>query len=279
MYTKNKSNINNILVFLFCGIFIIASTDLNNAADYTIELYKFFLRGVIIHDRFFSIFDILLFIIFFWIITEIGINYNTATKSEKFLVVFAWITFILNMVNPNNQTESLILGLPLLEDTSMYSSLLFLTSIYLIKDNKEFVLLLKKIVPLLLFFVTIRAIVQLLSFAVGGGNANFFGVRSVLTENDTLLIFNFAQFIFLVLFLSSKNIKYLIISLVLILVQILSFRRSNLFLCIFVNLLILTVNFNISRKKGRNFLLIFPILIVVLFVSAQLFDDLNILNN
>jgi len=280
MYTQSKSRINTILIFFFCGIFIFASHDGNNASDYTKQLTNLFLSGIILHSRFFSIFDFLLIFISIWIITEVGIKYGAATKSEKFLVLFAYIYLIANLFNPNNsETNYSVLGLPLLVNVSSYTSLLFLTSIYLIKDNKEFALLLKKIVPMILSFAVIRAVFQLILYVFGMGNDNFFGVKSALTEDDTLLILILSQNIFLALFLSYRRNKYLIFSLILFLVQLLSFRRTNLFIAIFSFSIIIIAYYIINRKKRGMFLFYFFVLSIVLLIFIQSQDELNFLDN
>jgi hypothetical protein len=104
----------------------------------------------------------------------------------------------------------------------------------------------------------------------------FGGHKSILMAEDILLIFVFFQILFLHIYNKNKNKTYLFLSILLIGVQILSFRRSGFFLTILVNTLYFTISHKSSKIKIKLF--IYPSLIILFaIISFNFTDILNIL--
>lgn|GEM_PF-7078485 len=256
---KISSNYWKFLILIFGIVFTIAPGDYyNNAIDRSIVLHNILLKGIIFNEHFFSIFDILIILISIKIIRDFGLSLKSAKSGEKLIFFFSILCFIFLMINPNNSTSNPVLGMPLFSDVSNYSHLIFLTAIFFVKFDDAFIIFFKKFTKAVLILILIWSFYLLILWLMGRGNFGFFGVNSILTEDDTLFIIGFAQIVFLALYLIKKEKYLLISSIFLFIVQVLSFRRSGLFVAILASstlLLIYYVKYISTTKKITTFVL------------------------
>ncbi len=256
---KISSNYWKVLIFIFGIVFTIAPGDYyNNAMDRSIILHNLLLKGIIFNEHFFSVFDVLIILISFKIVRDFGLSLRSAKTGEKLIFIFSILSFIFLMINPNNSTNNPIFGMPLFSDVSNYSHLIFLTAIFFVKFDDAFVIFLKKFTRTVLILILIWSFYLFILWIMGKGNYGFFGINSILTEDDTLFIIGFAQVIFLTLYLIKREKYFLLSSIFLFIVQILSFRRSGLFVTILASstvLLIYYVKYVSTTKKVTTFVL------------------------
>lgn len=228
-----------LLLLIFSLIMIFVSVNSYIFTPTAEKLNKIFFLSIGF-AHFFSVLDLLVILISMLLIMEFRLNYSRTSKTAKFVFAFAIICYVLKMVNPNNSSANPIFGLPLFSDISNYTYLLFLGTILFI-SNGSFVVFIKKLFPIISAIVIIRCIILFGLWLAGKGNYLFWGVNSILLETDTLLIFAFFQNIFFVLYLIKNQKKYLICWGILLLIQIMSFRRSAFYVAFLTNIAIYAI--------------------------------------
>jgi len=251
----NNQYINNIesrftpfiklVMIIFSLIFVFASIDTYRSLDSTIFLNKIFLRGVG-NEHFFSLFEIVFIFMVFLISMKFRVNIKSSSNISKTLFFIVILTFILKMLNPNNDSNNPILGMPLLSDVSNYTFIL-LAYFSLFLDDKVYMIFLKKILYYVSIILTVRVFYLFILWFMGKGNYAF-GANSTLNEGDTLFIVAFFQIAFFALYLINKEKKYLILWIVYLLFQIFSYRRSALAVALSANAL--SYIFILLKGKG-----------------------------
>ena len=125
----NNQNINSIevrftpfiklIMILFSFIFVFASIETYRSLDSTVFFNKFFLTGVG-HEHFFSLFEIVFILLAFLMLIKFHSNKKSASNISKAVFFLVVLTFILKMLNPNNDSSNPILGMPLFSNTSNF---------------------------------------------------------------------------------------------------------------------------------------------------------------
>lgn len=274
-YVQNIKNTRSflLLLFLYSSIFVFVSINGYTFTETAEYLFKIFLSGIG-NDHFFSIFDFIVILISLGIIRNFNVNYQNASGIEKTIFWFAVLCFMLKMVNPNNASANPIFGLPLLSDSSNYLYILFLGVIFFLRRD-DFLIFIRSLFKIVTPLVIIRSIILLFYWALGKGNY-FFGVNSAVLENDTLLIFGLFQNVFLCFFLISKKKKYLVASILVGLVSILSYRRGPVFVSCGTSLVLLFIYFIKNTSLLAKNLILVCMSIMVLY--GFMFYDFNSLS-
>jgi hypothetical protein len=161
-------------------------------------------------------------------------------KGEIAIVIFSFVAYILVLLNPNTPlvpVELLLDSLPIL----LFPLLLFS---FLRLDDEYLAAVLKFLLSTAVWLAVVRGLWLFAWFLAGKGSHAFYKVNATLSEGDVLYFFAFLQLIVLGLYIALKEPKYLVASLVLFLIIILSFRRTWVALTLFGSLgLILTYIF------------------------------------
>ena len=223
-----------LIMILFSFIFVFASIDTYKSLDSTISFNKIFFR-VIGHEKFFSLFEIVFIFMVFLISMKFRVKKKSSSNISKIVFFIVILTFILKMLNPNNDSNNPILGMPLFSDISNFTFIL-LAYFSLFLDEKAYMVFFKKLFYYIGIILTVRVFYLLLLWLLGKGNYGF-GANSTLTESDTLYLVAFFQIAFFTLYLINKEKKYLILWIVYLLFQILSYRRSALAVALSANAL------------------------------------------
>jgi len=276
-----NQNINNIesrftpfiklIMIIFSFIFVFASIDTYRSLDSTIFFNKIFLRGVG-HEHFFSLFEIVFIFMVFLILMKFRVKGESSSNISKIVFFFVVLTFILKMLNPNNDPSNPILGMPLFSDISNYSFIL-LVYFSLFLDEKVYMVFLKKIFYYVGVILAIRVFYLFLLWLMGKGNYAF-GANSTLNEGDTLYIVAFYQIAFFALYLIYKKKKYLVLWLVYLLFQIFSYRRSALGVALSANVLLYV--FILLREKNLRSKLILIAGIILIYGAINNIDKINL---
>ncbi len=267
-----KQHINNIearftpfikgVMVLFSFIFVFASIAIYRMLSSTLLLNKIFIQGFI-HSHFFSLFEIIFIIMVFLLLMKFRVKKESHSNISKIVFILILLTFILKMLNPNNDSNNPILGMPLFSDISNFTFIL-LAYFSLFQDEKVYMIFLRKLFYYIGVILTIRVFYLFFLFGTGKGYYGF-GVNSTLGESDLLFIIAFYQIALFALFLIYKKKKYLVLWLVYLLFQIFSYRRSALGVALSAN--VLCYIFILLKGKGikNKAILIFGI---VLFYGA-----------
>ena len=270
----------SLVLLIFSIVFVIASEyQIWPQLDRTVFLSKIFHDGIL-HPAFFSIFQLLIIILSLYLIKKSGLRLIRPCNKELYLYLSTIIYFLFIMINPNNHTDNPILGLPLLSEISYYTHFLFLAAFLFIKKD-IFIIFVGKFIKIIMIVSIIWAAILFILWLFGKGNYSLFGIRSVLTEEDTLFIFSFVQLIFLLQYYLYKRIRYLIIWGFLMFFLILSFRRS----CVMISFLTsfsLIILYNISIKHKLNKIVVFfmsfflLVFLVIPFIATSFNVDIYV---
>jgi len=266
----------SLLLLVMAIIFVFVSQD-PNIADQTLQtvlLQNLFFHNFI-HPHF-SIFQFLFILLIFYIFRQGRVTLANSTFVERTIVFATGINIIFLMVNPNNDTENPILGMPLLSDPSIYVSLLLMFALFLNRNKLLIVAILKKLFIYILWIAALRALMLLILFFIGFGNITFFGVTSTLMEEDTLILFVLTSGIFLVLYFIRKKKIYLVVWFIFLFVQLLSFRRSGTLSFFLVNLTILIVHYfyGFNARKKTIVFFVLPLLVFGFITIVGSYDSL-----
>ncbi|HRU92724.1 MAG TPA: hypothetical protein P5268_06810, partial [Candidatus Marinimicrobia bacterium] len=237
-----KNSFNNIesrftpfikpMMILFSFIFVFGSIDTYRSLDSTLKFNRLFIQGFG-HPHFFSLFEIVFIFLLFLIVMEFGIKWESSSNISRLLFFMVVLTFALKMLNPNNEPDNPILGMPLFSDISNYTFIL-LAGFSLFLDDKVYIVFIKKLFYYVGIILSLRVFYLFLLWLMGKGNY-YFGANSTTNESDTLYIIAFFQIAFFALYLINKERKYLILWLVFLLFQIFSYRRSALAVALSAN--------------------------------------------
>lgn len=261
-----NNQILRILIILFALMFVFISSDSNlkYQSDITLFFRKLFYNGLF-HPRLFKLFDYLVILFSLSLINRYGINYIYNSKLLKLIFFLTIINTIFIFVNPNHAAEYMFLGLPLLSDISLYTGIIFTFSIFFVKEE-GFLYFIKEFGKFVLLFASVKALFLFFLWFNGQG-FSFWGFYSILMEEDNLLLFAFLQLLAFYLYNKTKTKKYFFIWVIFFLIEILSFRRSGLFVSVLTIILYLIYsnlrNSSVTKKTGFVFalLLIFFILL------------------
>ncbi len=261
------------LLLITALIFAFVSIDYYVLTPFGKSLNDKFVSGIG-NPHFFSLFDVMIMLICINLIYEYGLSFKAMTLPTILVFTFALTCFVLKLANPNNNSSNPILGLPLFSEVRNYTYVIFLTTLLFLRKD-ILLIFLRKVFVFFVYVIVIRSIILLVLFAAKGGHSFFFGIKSVLIEEDSLLIFGFFQSILLALyFIRPKEKKYIIGWGILLLIQIFSSRRSPLFISLIVNAFIFLLYYiremNISKK-----LIILMIVLLAIFILPTLISNIS----
>jgi hypothetical protein len=121
--------------------------------------------------------------------------------------------------------------------------------------------------------VLIRVLIHYVLYLNGIGNTNFRLGLQILTEDDSLFVFAFAQILFVASFLINKKKRYLLFAAALAVFQFLTLRRSALFVSLFGVLVLLTWYFLYHRGFVMKIVYV-VILIASLIIIPSIMESL-----
>jgi len=253
----------SLLLFAIAFLIVFVSQDPNilEQTTQTIFLKNLFFKNFI-HPHF-SIFQFLFIILAFYLFKQGNVSLANSTTLEKIIVFATGINITLLMINPNNDTKNPILGLPLLSDPSIFVALFLMVAVFLNRNKLLIIAILHKVSIYVFWIAALRALLLMVLYLMGIGNVSLFGVATILMEEDTLILFVLISGIFLTLYLISKQNKFLIVWFIILLVQLLSFRRSGTLSFFLVNSIILLVHYFYGLNVRRKTITFFSVLLLV----------------
>ncbi|MBN2638856.1 MAG: oligosaccharide repeat unit polymerase [Bacteroidales bacterium] len=236
-----------------------------------ITFYDLFQEGIF-NPAFFSIFQIFVVTISFYLIIKYNHGLAYSSVSEKLLYFSSYLYVALILLNPNNHSKNPILGLPLFSDISNYIYILFMYSIFFIKETKVVISILRWFFHFFVIFMLMRLLVALIMFFLGYSTPIELH-SSVLEEDDTLLFTAFLQIFFLFKFYVERKKKFVILSILLFFFIILSFRRGSTFIALITS----TILYLTTIFQKRRFLLFFGIIFMFVILAIYGQDILSFL--
>lgn len=236
---KKKIDIINILLFLIISIIIFVSNNTQAYTGWPIKelMHKYFMEGILFHERFLSILDIL--ILWLCFILEFRYKGFTKKKGRKYnILIFATvITIFFKIINPNNSVpgNDLYTIVYRMNDFILLFLLIELFALrpivfyhYFIKNAGKYFIYLS------LSKIGINAILYLVGYPEYFANY----IPSTLSEMDGGLFIAFTHSIFFFLYLSTKKNKYLIVLFFILVFQILTIKRTGLSLSLITDILL-----------------------------------------
>jgi hypothetical protein len=229
------------LMCVFALVYVFVTQDDYHAAPFAHRLYL-----IILADRFpphgnavLSIFDIIVFLLSMAFIYKFGLVFWRTHLVLKLLFAYSVVWFVLNTINPNNQPSGL--GWPISVDFEFLTYLSFLLAVCFLREG-GFIALSRRFFTLICGFVVGRSFLLLVLWGMGKGSTAFFGQNATLTEGDNLLVFAFVQAVVFALYLQRRTRILLLSWVILFLVQLLSFRRTGLFIALATNFITLALH-------------------------------------
>jgi len=271
---NNKTNIIDrkaisffsIAVFAFCLIFVfITNSVYTYPTDIALFLNRIFLQGII-GGQMFSIFELIVIALSLSLINKYHISLKNSLRTEKFIFVFLIVSILFKYINPNNITSASFLGIPLYGVTTDFIHIVFLSALFFTINVNQLFAVLRKIAVTIVIMMLLRAGVLLVLVALGRGLTVEIWKNVTTLEGDTLYIASLVQVIFLYLFLIYSRKKYLIMTSLLLLFLILSFRRGPLFVSLFSSLLII-LTYIFYFKKGKKYLMLIVLLSLTVYIN------------
>lgn len=252
-------------------VFISSDANLKYQSESTLLFRKLFYSGIF-HERLFTFFDYTIISLCFLMIRNFGFSYREGASGLKFIWFLTLLNILIIFINPNNNPRYSLLGLPILSDVSIYSSLIATFTFFFIRIE-GFVYFIKIFGKYVVLFAVLKSIYLFYLWATGSG-VHFWGFYSVLMEEDTLLLFAFLQLFTFSLYLVKRESKYLMIWIPLILIEVLSFRRSGMIVSL-ITILILLFSYFSKVSFGRKFVftLSFVFLIAMVINSIQFLPE------
>jgi hypothetical protein len=256
------------------AVFCFASVDNYLPTDLTLMLNTRFIEGASVFSGYLSYFDFLVIIVSILLLERYRPSFFGSKLALRFLFIVAVLTVLLDLVNPNDESPKQ-LGLPLLANLPAYIFLLFMAAVFFMREE-GFLFVMRRVGRIVGIALTIRAAMLLLLWLAGKGNYKFGGVNSALTEGDSLLVYAFAATMLFASLLIRKRFWPFVAWVLCVLVEILSFRRSALFVLLGAHAFTLVFHMLLKRRVAsmvKNVLLASLVLGVVAFAAAQVIPN------
>ena len=222
------------VLLLISVIYVFAATETYLALPLALKIHFWIFRDWLPGSPgLFSVFDVLFAAFSVILIAKFGIDFNRAGVVLKALFLAALLCFILDLVNPNSEDWKLQLPVPVDIATIVFLNLMFAT---FFMREEGFIVFIRRLFTLVAAVTVIRAVILLILWGLGKGNRAF-GGNSALTEGDSLLLFAFVQCVLLAIYLNHRKRVYLVSWGLLLMIQILSFRRTALYVAVGANLM------------------------------------------
>jgi len=194
------------------------------------------------------------------------------------LLIFLSVIYLFIIINPNNNATLPELFLGYDSRFILILPLLFISLCFLKED--AFVYVIKRIFYIGFIVILFNAYLSLFMWLIGKGRPIGVGMsgitKSTLPQSDVLFYTGLATIYFFYLFLFNKKIKHLSISLSLLLIMLLSFRRTEVIFTVFTTISIfLFYLFKVEEREKVITVLKYFICISLLFLA---FNSLNVIN-
>jgi hypothetical protein len=224
-----------------------------------------------------------LFVIYFcFMLTRLFSNYYT--KQHRIINLFLIITFIvtfINYINPNNNYSVGFYSVITAKITRTFWFMLPFAYALLYLNNRAYLIIVKKLLSIGLKVATSRVLFALFAVLIGAGQRDLFGKNLSIYQSDILAWLSFFSVYCFTVYLIKKQNKYGILSLLFLLCNILSYRRTALLVTIGSGIIIYVYYLIVINKKIKNiylagaFFLLIAITGPLLYNKSQLVFDLT----
>ncbi len=266
-----KSTIRIIQLFSFILVVFSTYSLFIDEGNLYFNIGRFFQSGLF-HPRFFAPFEIIFLFLLFNIIN----NYKIRFKFNNKLFIFAFIAYVLRMINPNADSMNPILGMPLLSNMDEYIFLFMLIVLLSIPPNLC-KLLIEKIFKYVLIFSIIKAIILIIVYLVGASTNFRFDYAILLPEPDTQFLFAFLGAIILAFYILSRENRFLLLSALFFVIVIFSMQRStSLTGLIAIFLLMMFAIYKALPIVAGKSIMIIGLLFIIVQISLTQFSDTKV---
>lgn len=268
---KYSSKPFDFLILIFWITNIYGSTDGSGYLNSPTFLWKILTTGFPVSNGFVSV-EIATIILSLFILFKFRGEYFL-NKFYFHVLLFLFAVFFLIIVNPNNNAT--FLQLFLANDSKFILILpLFFISLCFLKED-VFVYVIKRIFYIGFIVILFNAYLAFFLWLIGHGRPLGI-ITSTLPQSDVLFYTGLAAIYFFLLFLFSKKSKYVYISFSLLLIMLLSYRRTEVVLAIsMIAAIFLFYMVKITQKKGFGKILVFCVIAICILLA---FDMLHVIN-
>ena len=261
-------------IMLMITVSILAFVPINPMTQIGSVLNGIFFAGLG-HRDFYSVLEILLLITFIMLIKKFKISFSNMKTFDKYVLFGYILCVLLKVSNPNNSSANPVMGLALFSDINNYSTILFFYVILGMND-KIYSIFVGRFFKYLASILVIRSSIQLMLWLLGQGNSRFFDINSSMVEMGTLIISALIQNVMIALYLSKRKKIHLFSWIVLLALQMFSFRRTGLYIAIGSNLMTFIIYYAFTMKYRNMYskIIISTVLFTVLFTSPIAFQSL-----
>jgi hypothetical protein len=187
--------------------------------DATLQQY-FYLRRV--HHRIPPLFELVLIVLSVLMVIHGRQKRQRLSPAATFFLGFAFVAFFFVTFNPNSPLNMVTL---VSSAVTVFTFVALLWS-FLLVDEEYFGATIRLMFYSMAVFAVVRGVWLVGKFAVGSGSRAFFNTNATLSEGDVLYYMALVQIVLLGLWLATKDVKYILGSLVLFAVVVFSFRRT-----------------------------------------------------
>ena len=219
-----------ISIILTAIIFsLVTDSVYTHPTETAVFLNSIFYQGVV-GGQMFSIFELLILLISLSILNRCGVGFQGSSSTKKFIFIFLIISVLFKMINPENSTEASFLGIPLFGITTDFVHVVFVFSLFFAKNKKILYNILKLLGKYAFVFMAVRAIILIILVFLGRGLSIEIWQNVTTIEGDTLYIASLFQVILFYFYYTKRAKKYLLLSIIMLIFIMLSFRRGPVFL-------------------------------------------------
>ena len=257
------------LIIIFSFLFVFSSIDSGFTEDVTIKFTSLINQPIFTH--FLSTFEILISLILLILISKRGLHNNKESISLYIIYIAYIISFIFKITNPNNNTNNPILGLALFSDITEYLVILLLSWI-LFSDKNIYFNNITYIYNIILIFLLIRFILLLVFYFSGKTITSYY--NSICAELDNTFIIAFFFVLSVAKYIIYKKNKFIFISIFLLFIQFLTYRRSGLLIAIGSSVMLISIY--LLKHKKIFYKASTVILILLIYYSVTNIENINI---
>jgi hypothetical protein len=215
-----------------------------------------------------------LYMIYFcFMLSRLFIGYYT--KQSRFVNLFLILTFlvtVINYTNPNNNYSVGFYSIITAKITrSFWIMVPFIYTLLYLKNN-VFPVILNKILSIGIIVAALRVVFSLFAVAIGKGQSDLFGRNLSIWQSDILAWVSFFSVFCLTTFLVTKEKKFLWLSILFLLCNFLSYRRTALLVNIASGLIIYLVYIIRINKRLIVLYQFIGVLILVIFAGRFLYN-------
>jgi len=231
-----KKSTNYFIIFFSFVLVFFSTISTFREGNWYNDIGNFFHSGIG-HPKFFTPFVLIVLLL----MSNLLLNYKVKLKFTNGLFIFAILTYIFRMANPNAETVNPVFGLPLFSNINEYTFLFLLLVLVSLQGNLK-TNVLEKIFRYVLIFSLIRSIILLILYFTNSiTTVRWDSYSVILDEPDNQFLFSFLGAMAFSFYLVTKRKKYFYVSTMLLGIVFMSVQRSTFlpgFISIFFVLLV-----------------------------------------